>query len=136
MHALNTKDRLPKYLLILPDKDIIEYARQDDYGAADLLEDLIDWMCKNFELTLDMRKEDIRGKRLGAMWSYSEPRLIWVKMCVRPILDVEPDIKFIFAQCSKFNEALDNAVLKYRHSHVMNIHFTDDTTIYFSYNYI
>ena len=127
VNALNENVRLPKYILICPDRDIIEYAKQNEFGASLMFEDLLDWLCRNFETVLDTRREDIRSKRHGALWSYAEPRLVWIQMIPRPFID-DPAKKFVFAQCKKFNETMEDIVLKFKHSHVMSISFPEDSS--------
>ena len=130
IHALNDHARLPKYIIFALDKDIVQFAKQDDFGAVEMFEDLLDWMCKNFENYLETRKEDICGKHHGALWSYAEPRMVWVKMIPRPFIKVELDKKFIFMQYKKFNTAMEDIVFKYCHTHVMEIDFPQEADLF------
>ena len=127
--ALNKNDKLPRYVLIMLDKDFIEFLSMDDFGIGQLLYDMVNWLAKNIESTLDLRKEDIKAKNPGALWSASEPCLIWVPMLVRPILEgaYKPHV---FAQCKKFNEIIDEIAGNYKHSHVMPVVLPEDANLY------
>ena len=131
---MNEKERLPKYILLLPDKDILSYVNHKNFGIGQITLDLMNWLCKEIELALDLRREDIRYKRPGALWSSSEPRLVWVKMLTRPIISNDPKKDFIFAQRTKFNEILEEMVLKYKHSHIMPVKLADSPSVLFERN--
>ena len=111
--------------MIILDKEILETADHNNFGVHRIVEDLIDWIARNIDKTIDLRKEDIRIKRPGAIASSGEPRLIWTKMVIRPRID-DPTRGFLFAQCKKLNEIIDNIIPKYKHSHIMELNVPAD----------
>ena len=126
---LNKKDKLPRYLLIILDKDLIEAIDYDEFGVGQLFYDQLNWFAKNVEKSLDLRKDDIKHKNPGALWSDAEPRVIWLHMLVRPFIEgvYKP---FVFAQCKKFNDTIDEIASNYKHSHVMSIKISDEKSYF------
>ena len=118
--GLNERTRLPRYILMILDKEILEVADHNNFGVHRIIGELIEWLTRNIDKIIDLRREDIWLKRPGAIVSSGEPRIIWTKMLVRPIIQ-DPTKGFLFAQCRKLNEALDNIVPKYKHGHIMEI---------------
>ena len=75
---------LLRYLLVIPDKDLVKEANVFDYGVTRILEDIIKYLLININQAIEVHKEDLKGKRMGAISTAVEPRIIWVKMIVRP----------------------------------------------------
>ena len=126
---LNKKNKLPRYVVILLDKDVIEAVNFDEFGMGQILFEQVDWLAKNMETVLDLRKEDIKYKNPGALWSNAEPRIIWVKMLTRPIIR-DAYKPFVFAQCAKFNESIDEIASTYKHSHVLTVNLSDEKSLF------
>ena len=84
VEAMNNYERLPKYILILLDKDLIESLKTCDYGAKITMEGAVIWLIERLDKTLYWRKEDIRNKKPGALTGPGEPRLIFVAIVDRP----------------------------------------------------
>ena len=121
--------RLPKYVLIMPDKDILANINFNNYGIENIIDKIMGWLCRNIDRTLQLRKKDIRGKCAGGMLSAAQPRLVWVKMLVRPFLkNVEKP--FIFSQTSKFNFAIERVIARFPHTHVMKIWMPAEPNIF------
>ena len=81
--ALNENHHLPRYVIILLDKDIIVYIDHFDFSISKTIEDVLKWLLININQAIETRKQDLLGKRPGAISSLSEPRLIWVQMVKR-----------------------------------------------------
>ena len=123
--GLNERPKLPRYVLIVLDKEILESADHNNFGINRIVSELVDWMARNIDKTIDLRREDVRLKRPGAIASSGEPRIIWTKMVTRPIIQ-DPTKGFLFAQTRKLNEAIEEIVAKYKHSHIMDIAVPSD----------
>ena len=102
------------------DREILECADHNNFSIQRIITDLLDWLARNVDKVIDLRKEDVRLKRPGAISSSGEPRLIWTKMVPRPIIQ-DTTKGFLFAQCRKLNEAIDETIPKYKHSHIMDV---------------
>ena len=102
------------------DKEILESADHNNFGIQCILSDMLEWIARNIDKVIDLRCEDVRLKRPGAIALSGKPRLIWTQMLVRPIIP-DPVKGFLFAQCRKFNETLEETIPKYKHSHILDI---------------
>ena len=80
--GLNERTRLPRYILIILDKEMLDSADHNNFGIQQILSELIEWLARNIDKTIDLRKEDVRLKRPGAINSSGEPRVIWTKMVI------------------------------------------------------
>ena len=116
---MNDKERkLPKYIIILPDKDIIEAAQQSGFRCKVLFHYMINWLVRNIDEETQDRKEKLKKKRLGAVLCESDPKIIWVKMVVRPFIK-NAEKSYIFAQCNTFNAILEAELSNFRSMHLI-----------------
>ena len=124
--ALNKSPLLPKYVLIIPDCDII-LGTKFDYGMSRLLEEQIDWLIRQLNKAIHRRCDDLKAKRPGAISSSFEPRVIWIKAINRPFDDDE-NTKKIRAAIGKYNNYLTRALVaeKYIYMSIMHIDSLDD----------
>ena len=105
---------LPRYILIIMDKDLIENAQVYDFGVSHTFEDLMKWLLINFNNMIEIRKDLIK-KRPSAVSSSSEPRLIWVQMIKRS----ESMDKHIFSLTWKFNTIMESVIAGDKRSHIL-----------------
>ena len=128
--AMNDRTRLPRYVIMLLDKELVESADHNNFGIQKILTEMVSWLARNIDKVVDLRKEDIRVKRPGAIASSGEPRIIWMKMLFRPIIN-DPTKSYIFAQCKKYNDVLEETIQKFKHAHIMTIDVpTDDQRLF------
>ena len=111
---------LPRYILIMLDRDLITIAELFDYGVLHTIEDTLQWLLKKINQVIETRKQDLMGKRPGAVSTTSEPRLVWVSMLRRPdnLLN-----KQVHALAWKFNEVLEQVISGNQHSHFLKMEF-------------
>ena len=64
---------LPRYILIILDKDLLENITVLDFGISKTIEDVIKQFLINFNQAIEVRKDDITGKWLGVLSTLSEP---------------------------------------------------------------
>ena len=72
----------------------------------------------------ETRKSDSKSKKPGAI-EPGEPRIIWVKMVTRPFIK-DTDKGYMFTQCATYNKILESVVLKFLHTHIMDINLPVD----------
>ena len=118
--GLNDRVRIPRYIMFIIDSEILEAVDHNNFGIQQILSETLDWLARNVDKVIDLRREDVRMKRPGAISSSGEPRLIWTKMVVRPIIQ-DPTKGHLYAQSRKFNDILEETVQKYKHSHIMEL---------------
>ena len=119
MDGLNSDAKLPRYIIIFPEDDIIRGTRHIDFGITCILEETLDWMFFEMVKNIKRRRDDLKTIRAGALSSIFEPRLIWVGMIDRPepekILD-----KKVLGLRRRFNEMLCNYISKERYMYFLN----------------
>ena len=117
--ALNERRRLPRFLLVILDHDIIDDA---DPFKVDLqfMQRVINWLLKQIDLLIKRRRLEITEKRPGTIFT-SDPKVIFAKMIRR--VEYYPPKSRLEKVCmmrGKFNEVLNDAAAKRNH-HIMNI---------------
>ena len=117
VEGFNCREHLPKYILFMPDDDILVSLNHFTYGISSLLGICINWLAKQVERLVDARIEDLYSKCPGA--TFFETKFIWIKMlaCVTQF----PYRAKVFALRSKFNNALDDIAEKRKQTHIMNL---------------
>ena len=108
---------LTRYIMIFLDKDLITAANVFDYGVSRTFEDTIKWLLINLNAIIETRKDDLMGKRAGAVSTSSEPSLIWVHMLWRP----EGSDRWIYSLTQKFNIILHSVICGDKCSHSLKI---------------
>ena len=111
IEALNTEHRLPKMLIIIIDKDIINDLKDEDfdYGANKCLTLNINWLFKQIDIAVRRTRLQILEKRPGAV-NGNDPKIIYVQMVIR-VEHYKNNSKMakICGLRSKFNELLSEA---------------------------
>ena len=111
--AMNKRQRLPKYLLVIPDQDIL---LQDidvyDKDAPILIQELVDWFVQKIDVKIRRRRLDMLEHKPGALTGFFT-KIIFIKMVRRWCTFSEESRKFAVHQLrAKFNDALNDAVAK------------------------
>ena len=106
---------LPKCLIIILDRNVIENSKVFDYGASQIFADILKWLLININLVIEERKENLLKQWLGAMASYKEPCLIWVTMIPRP----ECDKKHVYSLTRKLNSVLEDVISGDKRPHIL-----------------
>ena len=123
--GLNKEDSLPKYVIFLPDKDLIEAAEQVGFGCKVVFEKVLYWLGENLDRALNLRKEDLRVVCSGALPAQDEPLLVWVKMFTRPFIS-NTNKGFVFAQCNTFNKMLDTVMGKFSNCRTLQLQLPEN----------
>ena len=124
IQALNNKFKLPRYVVLIPDNDLVKSIKFFDYGIKETFAETLKWLIVQIERALDARIDDLLRKRTGAMRP-NHTKIIWVKMLPRPLASgnnniVEKTNKVVVLR-KKFNTVLENLLASRKHSHIMNI---------------
>ena len=83
IEALNERPKLPKYILLVPDRDIINETKAYGFGASYVLGSAVYFLIRQMEMLLSRRKVDLQDKKPGAIAS-QDTKFIWVRMLKRP----------------------------------------------------
>ena len=106
--VLNEKSKLPKYILIMLDTDIIQSV-DTKFGVKLTLCKILTWLMDEILRFINIRKEDIRSKKPGALASSAEPRIVWCSILQRP-RNTNPEMHRIFKLVGKTNEIIEQIV--------------------------
>ena len=128
INTLGENRPMLKYLLFLPDKDIIEAVHHGGFGCKFIFEKILTWMMANIEEALEVRKEDLNTKRAGALFqSEFYPKIIWTLMPGRPYI-TNTNKGYVFAQRNTFNAVLTSVTNKFKNFTTLDVALPDDRT--------
>ena len=82
----NKKQPLPKYIIVMPNKDILASLNVWNYGVKAAIQCNMFWLLKEITKALLHRRDTQKSRRPGAV-SKDPTRIIWVKMLTRLIID-------------------------------------------------
>ena len=119
---MNKKYKLPKYIVIMPDHDIINFVDlQDEEGALQGSKAVLKYLIKEINKYVDARFKDLYRKRSGADRK-GKPRIIWVKMIERPTAHTS------IAQRIRqsYNECLDDLLLAEGHTYMLELNLLNE----------
>ena len=116
--ALNTKPRLPKYVIIVPEKDLIRDINFFGFGASDVFSAAIIWLATEMETKVRRRTMQLLEKKPGAL-SIDTPKFIWVKVLKRPYNSLQ-EFNHIMALRNRFNNALESTLAATKSSIIMD----------------
>ena len=125
IHVLNEEPHLPKYIVVLPDQDILQLLVKHHSTSALVIGSILHFMIKQMDLFIARRKQDLFHRRPGALSADGLlPRFIWIRMLKRPKSLSEKDI---FSLRGKFNSILKECLLdgNEKSHHIMSIEVDD-----------
>ena len=106
--AINHSKTLPKYIIVIPDKDIIQSLGMYDYGVYDLLEANVSWLVNRLAKAILTRRDQFKKRRAGVI-PKELPKFIWVKMLTQPH-SANHHLTRVWKLKSKFNKVLDAVI--------------------------
>ena len=112
--ALNNRPRLPRFIFIFPDKDIVDYMNYFQWGVSFAFGAQLDWLLSQIERAIEAKKEGLSQMKPGAI-APGEPKVVYVKMIQRPYPSKAMSVKW------KFNKALEDSVALRQHGYIMSI---------------
>ena len=117
IEGLNCQAFLPKYLLIVPNCDIIDAYCPDTPGQTKQLESAISWITRQITSKIEDRKEFFRQAKPGALPpSDSLPTIIWIAMHDWPFRAGD----FGLTSCCKFNRGINEVAIKEKNVRVLD----------------
>ena len=116
IEALNKGCRLPWFLLVVLDKDIIEGVRSFNFGTAKEILDNIKWLVKQIDVMIDCKRLKITQLKLGAVYS-TDPKIVLITMIRHPLqFPSNSQMEKVVSLRAKFNNALNEVALNAGHS--------------------
>ena len=80
--ALNESFRIPRFIIVVPDWDILKYINYNTYGVEKVVTEMLDWMFEKMSEAIEDKRTQLRKIKEGSVVS-SEPKYVWVKMLQR-----------------------------------------------------
>ena len=116
VNALNERNKLPKYILMVPDKDFLSVAKNKEGICTSMaIGSGIYQMIRRVNFLIDKRRENLEDKKPGALINNFNPNVIWIRMLKRPKELTEPTTDNphpIFSFRGKFNSILEDRILE------------------------
>ena len=111
IEAMNQEgnEKLPKLLVIIPDKDFLHALKKKKVETALVMGSSIYNLIKHLDITINRRCNDLQKKKPGAIIQ-NFPKIIWVRMPRRPPIGYQPNEK-LFSMRPKFNSILEERLL-------------------------
>ena len=79
VEALNEKQKLPKFIIIIPDKDIISSTKVWEFGSSYVLGAAIHYIVRQIDILLERRKLDLFDKKPGVLLD-EYPKVVSIRM--------------------------------------------------------
>ena len=117
VEVLNQKIFLPKYVLVVPDIDILKSLNAWGPGAREKIEIHLNWLIDEIVKLLIARREDLKDKHPGAVTA-DLTRVVWVTMLTRPFTE-DQELKKIWALKKLFNDVLQKLLLAEKYMHIV-----------------
>ena len=116
--VINNKElRLPKYLYVICDKDILNDTTrfEKDEDAIEVMRDTVSWMVRKIDLSIKRKRLSRLEKRPGSVSGYTTT-IIFIRM-IRRVGSFHEGTRMarICELRSRFNDALNTSVAKYNH---------------------
>ena len=104
--TLNEQHRLPKYILIFPDKDLLTSMKGHKIETSLVIGSTLHYIIRQMDIIIDRRKMDLLEYKPGAA-PLAMPKIIWIRMLKCPKSIKSP----IFGLRGKFNSILEERLL-------------------------
>ena len=115
--AMNKNTYLPKYLIMLPDMDLVESIIRNKLRED--IEDILNWIINQVSKLLITRREDLKYKNPGSVTA-DLTRVIWVKMLARPNSN-SYRLQKIWRLKNKYNEILTFLLEAEKYMHIIEL---------------
>ena len=125
--GLNGDNRLPDYIFLFPDRDIILELNYFKPGKFSVLQELVDWLGKEIHIALAGRSEKLQQAAPGSV--IQEPMLVWIPMIRRPLINNHPypTYNLVCQMHTTFNDMLENEAKKSCYALMANADRTTQT---------
>ena len=114
--GLNESARLPRFIIVIPDLDVVRHVNEFGKGMTVVNRAAIKWIINQITRAVTAKHEDLVKKRPGVVISVTEPKFVWVKMVQRPM----QNSNWSNAR-SKFNKLLENALVDKHNHYILDV---------------
>ena len=122
VEGLNSRPRLPRYVVVVLDKDIIDEVNvfKPEAAVEKVFWEVTDWLACRIKVLFKRKRLDLSNRNPGAVFG-DDPRVIFVKMLRRAeFYPASCKLGKICSVRTKFNDSINMAAAKHD-QYVMNI---------------
>ena len=110
--AIIKRNRLPKYLIVIPDRDIINDVDLSNKNAVKTIQQITRWFVRQLDTIIRQRRVDFLDKHPGAVAGFTT-KIIFVRMVRRiGFFNENSKMASICRARPKFNDALNDSCAK------------------------
>ena len=113
--AFSRKWHLPKYIIVMLDRDILHMINSEASGLTKAIERCLHYFARELASNTEDRMETFAAQRPGA--AIDEPTIIWVEMFDRAYIGYT----YAMRNINKFNKVLNDVAMREKNSKVMSI---------------
>ena len=99
--------KIPAYVIVILDKDVIEFFKHADFGISKLFEKALKWNHRNVTRIVHSKRQDMFDRKSGSIAEVT--RFIWVKMVEHTIF-FNKEQRNSLGLFWKFNRTLDEVI--------------------------
>ena len=110
------KTTLLRYLLIMPDADIMKFIDFYTYGVSTITGKCLSWMITTIKRIIEARKDELRKCKPGAI-AANEPKIFWLSMMNKPGVQLSD----LYTVREKYNTILKDLLALRKHHYLINI---------------
>ena len=115
--GMNRKVHLPKYIIIIIDRDILDAFANFEGSLTQECERALKWFAREMDRKIEECKEQLNKIKQGALLDDIFPRIIWLEMFDRPFTIGD----IAFETFGKFNRAINQVALHQKNARVMEV---------------
>ena len=110
IEGLNSRERLPHFIVVIIDKDIIEDINMFDHKAGEAISQNLRWLMRQVNTYIKRKCLEILDKKPGAIYG-GDPKIIYISVIKQAIVfPRESRMESVVALCHKFNKILNEEV--------------------------
>ena len=121
--TLNKLNTLPRMVMIVPDKDLINHINFSSSGTTQIVGIVMDWLIRQIERIIYQRKAEMHDKKMGSVVT-GEPKIIWVKALE------ECHSSVVVENVQKFNKVLESMLSTRRDTYFLDPSQHVDNTMF------
>ena len=115
IEACNERSRLPKYVIVIPDKDVTTNLKSYNVATSVVMGAALHYLIRQFDILTDRHQIDLLDKKPGAIMDDLDgneymPHFVWVCMLKR-LPSLVDAMHNILGLCGKFNSVLEEQLL-------------------------
>ena len=118
----------PRFIIIIPDWDILKYIDHFTFGVEKVVSEIIDWMTINITRAIEAKKDQLYKIKPGSITT-TEPKIVWVKMLQRL-----RSFEKILTVRAKYNSVLESMIAEQHHHFIIDPNPILRNTAYFMRN--